>query len=442
VVLRPPHCTAACSTSALKADAHAGTDSVLDLPSNRVLTAVYSGKERQESGRLVPGMQARVELDGTTVPLWFLFIKNVTTVPSRQTTIRLRDVQSIVPAIQTVDFNAEMRLRTTWVDDTPKWNPALSAGTVSRAGNLIVRTETDGTALPCWGVYLSRTGKATARAIIRGPTAICELFTSEGTRAEVLGTPGTLDAHLAATTIELSKDSSILARNVVIGPLLSRNESGHIGAKAPGAIVWIEKARFRDIDTLSDTRATVSFADSVPFAFGDGSRAVVSARGKVPAFVKSALTAVSPSETLRNDLRWAGLRFRVGTQPLRVTRLGRYCNTGDARVHEMRLYTADGRLLGRIPLQASADTDYLGFNYATLQALINLEPNAEFILASREDGRDRFADDATTVTPQAGDLSVIGAVSSADGVSFQSGRLNQSYGPLNFQYVDERIVIK
>jgi hypothetical protein len=59
---------------------------------------------------------------------------------------------------------------------------------------------------------------------------------------------------------------------------------------------------------------------------------------------------------------------------------------------------------------------------------------------SREGGRDRFGD-ATTVTPQAGDLFVIGAVSSVDGVSFQSGRPNQSYGPLNFQYVDEGIVI-
>ena len=64
----------------------------------------------------------------------------------------------------------------------------------------------------------------------------------------------------------------------------------------------------------------------------------------------------------------------------------------------------------------------------------------EFILVSREGGRDRF-DDATMVTPQAGDLFVIGAVSSVDGVSFQSGRPNQSYGPLNFQYVDEGIVI-
>jgi hypothetical protein len=427
---------------AVKADAHAGTDSILDLPSNHALTAVYSGEEPKESGRLVPGMQGRVALDGTTVPLWFLWINNVTTAPSPKTTIRLRDVQSIIPAIQAINFNGEMNLRTSWVDDTPKWNPALPVETVSTAGNVIVRTETDGTALPCWAVYLSRTGKGTARSIISGPTAICELFTYEGTRAEILGTPNTLDAHLAATTIELSKDSSILARNVVIGPLLSRNESGHIGAKAPGAVMRIERARFRDIDTLSDQRATLSFADSAPFVFADGDRAGVSARGKAPAFVRSALTAVSPSETLRNDLRWAGLRFRVGSQPLRVTRLGRHRTMGDASVHEMRLYRADGRLLGRVTLQASADTDYLGFNYATLRAAITLEPNAEFILVSREDSHDHFADDATPVTPQAGDLSVIGAVSSADGVSFQSGRPNQSYGPLNFQYVDERIVIK
>ena len=58
---------------------------------------------------------------------------------------------------------------------------------------------------------------------------------------------------------------------------------------------------------------------------------------------------------------------------------------------------------------------------------------------SREGGRDHFADDTTMVTPQTGDLSVIGAVSSVDGVNFQSGRPAEGYGPLNFQYVDERI---
>jgi hypothetical protein len=426
---------------ALRADGRTGTDSVLDLPSNHVLTAVYSGQEPEGSGRLVPGMQSKVELDGTTVPLWFLHINNVTTAPSPQTTIRLRDVQSILPAIYGVDFNGEMKLRTTWVDDSPKWNPALPAGTVSTAGNLIVRTETNGTALPCWAVYLSRTTQKTANTVIHGPTAICELFTSEGTRAEVLGTPGKFDAHLNATTIELSKNSSILSRNVVIGPLLSRNERGHIGAKEPGAVIQIEKARLHDLDTLSDTRATVSFADSARFVFKDGSQAAVSSRGKAPAFLRSALAAVSPSEVLRNDLQWAGLRFRVGTLPLRVTRLGRYRNAGDSGPHEVRLYRADGQLLTRATVQASADTDYLGFNYASLRSPITLEPNSELILMSREGGRDRFADDATMVTPQAGDLLVIGAVSSVDGHGFQAGQPNHSYGPLNFQYVDDRIVV-
>jgi hypothetical protein len=424
---------------AMKVDAHAGTDSVLDLPSNHALKAVYSGQEPTESGRLVPGMEGRVELAGTTVPLWFLWIKNVTTAPSPQTTIRLRDVQSILPAIQAVDFNGEMKLRTTWIDDSPKWNASLPAGTVSTAGNVIVRTETAGTALPCWAVYLSKTSKGPADAIIRGPTAICELFTYEGTRAEVLGTSGKFDAHLNATTIELSKNSSILARNVVIGPLLSRNERGHIGVKEPGAVMEIEKARLHDIDTLTDTRATALFADSVPFVFADGSRAAFTSRGKAPVFLRSALSAVSVSEALRNDLP-AGLRFRVGSRPLRVTRLGRYRNAGDASAHEVRLYRADGRLLDRVTVQASDDTDYLGFNYASLRAAITLEPNAEFILVSREGGRDHVADETTMAPPQTGDLSVTGSVSSVDGVNFQSGRPNQGYGPLNFQYIDERIV--
>jgi hypothetical protein len=245
---------------------------------------------------------------------------------------------------------------------------------------------------------------------------------------------------LIGTTIELWKNSSILARNVVVGSLLGRESSGHIGAKEPGAVVRFENARLRDIDTLSDTRASVVFADSIPFTFSYGSRAKALSRGKAAEFVRSAFTAVSLSGTLRNDLQWAGFRLRVGPRPLRVTRLGRYYNTGDASEHEIRLYKADGRVLGRVSLHASTDTDYLGFHYASLHEIITLEPNAEYILASSEtDRHDRFGDDATTVTPQAGDLSVVVAVSSFDGVHFQPGRASHGYGPLNFQYVDERI---
>jgi hypothetical protein len=80
-----------------------------------------------------------------------------------------------------------------------------------------------------------------------------------------------------------------------------------------------------------------------------------------------------------------------------VTRLGRYYNTGDASEHEVGLYKADGRVLGRVSLHASTVTDYLGFNYASLHEAITLEPNAEYILVSSEDGRDRFADDATKI---------------------------------------------
>ena len=401
------------------------------------MTGVYSTEE--PSDQRIPGMTSRIELEGTTVPMWFLFVNNVTTTPSPRTTLRFRDVQSIIPAIHAVDFNGEMTLRTTWVDDSPKWNLTLPAGTVSTAGNLVIRTETDGTSIPCWAVYLVRTSTASPRAIIRGPTAIAELFTYEGTRGEVIGTPGTFDAHLIGTTIELWKKSSILARNVVVGSLLGRESSGHIGAKEPGAVARFENARLRDIDTLSDSRATVSFADSLPFTFADGSRAKALSRGKAAEFVRSAFTTVSPSGTLRNDLRWAGLRFRVGRRPLRVTRLGRYYNTGDANEHEVRLYKADGRVLGRVSLHASSDTDYLGFNYASLHEMITLEPDTEYILASSEDRHDRFADDATNITPEAGHLSVVGAVSSIDGVNFQPGQASHGYGPLNFQYVDERI---
>jgi hypothetical protein len=44
----------------------------------------------------------------------------------------------------------------------------------------------------------------------------------------------------------------------------------------------------------------------------------------------------------------------------------------------------------------------IGVRHASLRAAITLEPNAEFILVSREGGRDHFADDTTMVTPQTG----------------------------------------
>ena len=427
---------------AVSADARSGGDSVLDLPSNRPLTAVYSGEEPPPSGRRIPGMPSRLELNGTTVPMWFLFLRNVTTTASLQTTIRLRDVQSIVPAIQAVDFDGEMRLRSTWINDQPRWLPTLPAATVSTAGNLVVRTETAGTALPGWAVYLASTRQGLTRAIIRGPTSIAELFTGEGTRAEVLGTPGTFDTHVQATTIEMDANSSILARNVAVGWVLDRGTRGHIGANEPGAVVRFEHARFRDLGTLSHSRATVLFADSEPFAFADGSRATVQRRGKPPDFVRSALTAVSPAAMLRSDLRWAGMRVRIGRQPLRVTRLGRYRHAGNAAAHELRLCQADGRVIARLTVRASPDTDHLGFNYASLQAPIMLEPDTDYIIVSREGGGDDFADDTSLVTPRSDDLTVVGAVSSADGAVFQPGRAKGSYGPVNFQYVDERTRVR
>jgi hypothetical protein len=277
---------------ALRAGARTGTDSVLDLPSSRPVTGVYRGEESPDSGRRIPAMTSRIKLEGTTVPMWFLFVNNVTTTPSPRTTLRFRDVQSIIPAIHAVDFNGEMTLRTTWVDDSPKWNLTLPRDGFD--GGQSGCPDRDGMGLP-FRVGLSTWSghrPVTPCAIIRGPTAIAELFTYEGTRAEVIGTP----------------------------------------------------------------------------------------------------------------------------------RLGRYYNTGDASEHEVRLYKADGLLLGRVSLHASRDTDYLGFNYASLREMITLEPDAEYILVSSEDRHDRFADDSTTVTPQAAHLSVVGAVSSIDGVNFQPGQ--------------------
>jgi hypothetical protein len=59
-----------------------------------------------------------------------------------------------------------------------------------------------------------------------------------------------------------------------------------------------------------------------------------------------------------------------------------------------------------------------------------------------EGGGDDFADDTSLVTPRSDDLTVVGAVSSADGAVYQPGRASGSYGPVNFQYVDERTRVR
>jgi hypothetical protein len=416
----------------VKTDARSGTDSVLDLPLKRDLSGVYSGAEPTTSGRLLPGARYRLEFDHTTVPEWFLFFKGVTTrASSPQTTLRLRDVQGVVAAIEASDFNGEMTLRSTWVNESVTWGRPLPAGSESRAGNLLLRTETAQTNIPGWGVYL----KGSSQAVIRGPTCIVELFLYDGSRAQVLGTPGTFDTLLQATTVELFANSSLLARNVNVGFLPNRNVRGHIGANDAKSIATFEHARYEDLSILRHSKSTIFFADTTPMKLGDGTEARIYPTGEAPTFVRSALTAVSPAETFRNDKRWVGMRIRVGMLPLTVSRLGRYRNPEDAGKHELRLYSSDGSLMTKTKVQASALTDYLGFNYNSVPKTITLQPNTEYILVSREGGKDRFAEE-TVVTPTATDLTVVGSVQSLDGKTFESGTANRSHGPVNLQYLD------
>lgn len=172
---------------ALHVYADKGGKATLNLPTDRPLTKVFDGS-------VLPGVKYRLELINTRVSLWFLFFSRVS-LDGPPTEITLGHCPRIIPSISGCNLGGSVHL--------PETIGSGKAGQpVVQVGNLTLKAVDVPIKAIAWGVYLwgSKTDLT-----LTGPTRICELMLRVG-RATVVGEPGTYNACLSATTIEVGRD--------------------------------------------------------------------------------------------------------------------------------------------------------------------------------------------------------------------------------------------
>ena len=141
--------------------------------------------------------------------------------------------------------------------------------------------------------------------------------------------------------------------------------------------------------------------------------------------------------SIRNDFDgWLGLKFTVGSSPIKVTSLGRYVISGNAGTHTVKLVNASNGsdiLNGSVSVSLSGATSGQ-FKYVALSSPVNLLANTAYYLVSQEiAGGDKWATEATTITTSTG-ATCNGAVLSNSGTWNIRLPANISFVPVSFTY--------
>lgn len=164
----------------------------------------------------------------------------------------------------------------------------------------------------------------------------------------------------------------------------------------------------------------------------------------------SGVTAWSPgSSALRNDSTvQVGMKVTIGARPLAITQLGRYFNSGNSKVHTLKIVNAAGELLGTATVDcASTTVAGDGFQYGTLATPVTLQPSTVYYFYSTElAGADLWRNEATSLTSSS-DLTINGAAyvtrstSSVTGLATDTNNFvpGGSYGPLNLKYLISQV---
>lgn len=158
-------------------------------------------------------------------------------------------------------------------------------------------------------------------------------------------------------------------------------------------------------------------------------------------YAKACETPLVTSRTLgttRNDYgAYVGMRLQVGTEPIKVTRLGRMMAPGNTSTHRVKLvHATSGADVpgGTVNLSMMGGTPGQ-FSYAALPAPVILDASASYYLVSSENyGGDEWYDVNSVV--RAGDgVSLQGGVyGSGPGAWYNAGSTNQSFVPVDFMY--------
>ena len=150
------------------------------------------------------------------------------------------------------------------------------------------------------------------------------------------------------------------------------------------------------------------------------------------------------SSTLRNDSNvQVGMRVTIGTRPIAITQLGRFQNSGNVKVHTLKIVDASGKLIATTTVDCNSTTVAAdGFQYGRLSTPVVLQPGTAYYFYSTEvAGGDLWRNEATSLTSSA-DITVNGAAyitrasNSVTGLAANTNNLvtGGSYGPMNFKY--------
>ncbi len=144
---------------------------------------------------------------------------------------------------------------------------------------------------------------------------------------------------------------------------------------------------------------------------------------------------------IRNNFTgWVGMSIAVGSSPMTVTALGRIFAPGNMGSHTVQIVSASTNQAisgGSVSVSMSGGTAG-SFVYASLPAAVTLDANSTYHIVSEEtSGGDQWYDFNTTIAT----TSVAAAktsVYSYDGATYiVIGPPNQSYGPVNLEYVTQ-----
>ena len=148
------------------------------------------------------------------------------------------------------------------------------------------------------------------------------------------------------------------------------------------------------------------------------------------------LTGKTLGTSRNNYSGWAGMRFVVGSSPLRVRALGRIYVNGNTRTHELRLINAATKATVTSVLWTPAGEIRNGIGFAPLAAPVTLSAKTEYYLVSKEtaDGDSFYGCDTAVSTTAA--VRVLSPIESNDGSTWTPGEESGggSCGPVSLIY--------
>ena len=228
----------------LTMDASKGGQGRFNLPVNQPLDAVYDGSN-------VPGAAYRLELVNTQVPLWFLFVRQVS-MAGPATTVVLEDCPRFIPSIMGGDLRGRVNLPCLWGE---VFEQDVTIGNVTfRAPKPV--------GIGCWGVYLW--GKDTDLTLT-GPTNICELMLRDGKATLEGSMPPARDARCSLTTVEVGSrgEQESQAELTLRHAELGRRDGfrGQLAAHKGGRIA-IEDSLIQNADVIANPRSDIQIKSS------------------------------------------------------------------------------------------------------------------------------------------------------------------------------------